>query len=149
MCTVPLLPYSLPRDPYDCALRAPLRMTKVNTVPFCFTMLFVSAGIADLPTAARRSLPPWSRLTPPDDETKHRYALFAGGRGRPPLPRSTESKFGRSRPARAGYAPRGGSSSGGRGRPRPFKAFPLGGRWIAEAIAKARRMRGRAMTNAT
>ena len=36
--------------------------------------------------------------------------------------------------------------SGGRGMPLPFKAFPLGGRWIAEAIAKARRMRGRGMT---
>ena len=33
----------------------------------------------------------------------------------------------------------------GRGAP-PFKAFPLGGRWIAEALAKARRMRGRGMT---
>ena len=30
-----------------------------------------------------------------------------------------------------------------------FKAFPLGGRWIAEAIAKARRMRGRVKTNET
>ena len=26
------------------------------------------------------SLPPWSRLTPPDDEAKYRYAWFAGGR---------------------------------------------------------------------
>ena len=55
-----------------------------------YNVIFVSTGIADLPTAARRSLPPWSRLTPPDDETKHRYALFAGGRGRPPLPPSTK-----------------------------------------------------------
>ena len=37
----------------------------------------------------------------------------------------------------------------GRGSPIPFKAFPLGGRWIAEATAKARRMRGRDMTNVT
>ena len=43
----------------------------------------------------------------------------------------------------------GGSPTGGRGTPKPFKAFPLGGRWIAEAKAKARRMRGRAMTSVT
>ena len=41
------------------------------------------------------------------------------------------------------------SFEGGRGTPLPFKAFPLGGRWIAEETAKARRMRGRAMTNET
>ena len=35
-----------------------------------------------------------SRLTPPDDETMYRYALFAGGRGRPPLPRSTKVSSG-------------------------------------------------------
>ena len=66
-----------------------------------------------------------SRLTPPDDETKYRFAWFAGGRGRPPLPRSIKCKYGHRRLA---Y---GGSPSGGRGRPPlPYKASPLG-----EAVA--------------
>ena len=42
--TVHLRPYSLPRDPYDCALRAPLRMTKQSTVSLCFIMLFYKYG---------------------------------------------------------------------------------------------------------
>ena len=85
------------------------------------------------------SLPPWSRLTPPDDEAKYRSARLAAGRGRPALPRrhyarqsivvlkrytvgrtgrpplpcSIESKY---RHRRLAYD---GSPSGGRGAPLP------------------------------
>ena len=94
---------------------------------------------------------------------QERSARLAAGRGRPALPRrfyarqsivvlkrynlgrtgasaptcSTESKYGHRRFAIGGA------------RNVLIKAFPLGGRWIAEAIAKARRMRGRAITIVT
>ena len=76
-----------------------------------------------------------------DDGARKRYARLAAGRGRPALPR--RGTYSKQILAHRDFL------SGGRGSPLPFKAFPLGGRWIAEAIAKARRMRGRDMTNVT
>ena len=57
--------YSLPRDPYDCALRAPLRMTGQGSVTLCFMVLFCKYRHRRL--ARRGSL--------------------SAGRGRPALPK--------------------------------------------------------------
>ena len=111
----------------------------------------VSTGIADLPTAARRradeGAPPYrnrirhskrilirndSPFAPArfldyarNDEAKCRDAWFVGGRERPPLPRSTDSKYGYHRLAH------GGSPAGGLGRP-PLPVLPMVNAGVAD-----------------
>ena len=118
-----------------------LEMTRLSTVLFDFIMLFCKFGRSRL---AHGGSPFAHALVSTSLEVTERWSITQGlraGRGRPALPRrGTYSKQ---------ILAHRGSLSGGRGSPLPFKAFPFGGRWIAEATAKARRMRGRDMTNVT
>ena len=104
-----------------------------------YNVFIVDTGIADLPTAARRSLPrdlstalemtelntvpqgwrrdegvpPYRGGFTPAKVSLYSNGIPSGGRGRPPLPLSIESKYGHRRLARRG------SLSGGRGTPLP------------------------------